>query len=1055
MRNLKKLFAVVLVIAVMLTAMVPAFAETTTTDISADAKACATLGMLLGGNDGVTYAYTQEEPARIQAAIMLIRLKGAEADAKKATGDNFSDVTAGWMKPYTAYLKANPDFGFAGVGNNKFDPNSKIDAKQYYSVLLTALGYKGDYTWDTVATKAAEVGLKKLDGVSKVKIADIAAATVEALKTKVKGSDKTLAADLVAKGVFTNDTAIAAGVIAATPKNIAVSSVTANNLRQVAITFNKPVDKGTAEDASNYTLAGTNNPVVDSASLSADGLTVTLTLKGAASASFANQIEYKLTFNNVRSADKTEIAKASDYKFTPVDSTIPYADKAEALGNQTVKLTFNEPMNTAATSSFTLDGNVVVGYVSISGNDVILKLFNKLTNGEHKLNVKNVADFAVFKSLSKDYTFTVVEDTVAPTIVSASNVTFEKVTIKFSESVDDSTVIGSNVYWQQGSTKYYADYSVSKKSSDTYEFTFSGTNKLQYATDLIVNGVKDYSGNTLATDSKVAVSPVLDTTRPEVISAEIDDAHKVLTVKYSKSVDKESAEKGANYVFKKSDGTEVSALKTLALQSDNKVVKVTLATALDAGTAYTLTISGVSDNTTLKNTMLPYTLNLTTNDKAGVKASDINAYTNIANNSIVVSFGKVMATSGDGAVVDSSKYLYFNGTEFKALPDGTTINITADGKAVILYFPADTAVTTASQIRVQLVKDTAGNYIQGLTVDKTLASATAPTLTGYKATATNKIELTFDMDLVANTINVNDFSVVSGSNTLSVVNAVAGDKASKVILTLADATKLNEDGTYGSSNTAATVAVKANATTSTAAGKAIAVSAAQTITDGVAASVDTVVGSVDGSTITVNFKETLATVATPAANVQTDLVIKDKDGNTLIPTTDYTAAVSGKALTVTFIAKKSGVMSIAIPNPRFIKDLAGNTVATAAKIEVTPDNAVPVAASATPLTVANAGVTVGANSGDTITIKFSEPIDATKLVIGDLKLSGTDTFGAGASIAPTTGTSDTFTITLGTAPVITSGATITVPAAKVIDQAGQSGAADIVFTINATEFAKF
>ena len=72
---------------------------------------------------------------------------GLEDEAKAFEGeDNFDDaddIYAGGQK-ILAYLKANPDLGWVGVGGNKFEPAKPASAQMIYKVLLEALGYKQD-----------------------------------------------------------------------------------------------------------------------------------------------------------------------------------------------------------------------------------------------------------------------------------------------------------------------------------------------------------------------------------------------------------------------------------------------------------------------------------------------------------------------------------------------------------------------------------------------------------------------------------------------------------------------------------------------------------------------------------------------------------------------------------------------------------------------------------------------------------------------------------------------------------------------------------------------
>jgi len=83
MKNLKKLLAVVLAVAMLATFVVPVFADDVT-----DAEKCEILGMLEGTGEGVTAEYLVSTPQRYQAAIMYLRLKGLEDIALAYPGED-------------------------------------------------------------------------------------------------------------------------------------------------------------------------------------------------------------------------------------------------------------------------------------------------------------------------------------------------------------------------------------------------------------------------------------------------------------------------------------------------------------------------------------------------------------------------------------------------------------------------------------------------------------------------------------------------------------------------------------------------------------------------------------------------------------------------------------------------------------------------------------------------------------------------------------------------------------------------------------------------------
>jgi Ca2+-binding RTX toxin-like protein len=87
------------------------------------------------------------------------------------------------------------------------------------------------------------------------------------------------------------------------------------------------------------------------------------------------------------------------------------------------------------------------------------------------------------------------------------------------------------------------------------------------------------------------------------------------------------------------------------------------------------------------------------------------------------------------------------------------------------------------------------------------------------------------------------------------------------------------------------------------------------------------------------------------------------------------------------------------------------------------------------------------SSADTITLKFSAAIDATKITINDLVVSNSHSFGAGATLTPATGTATDFVITLGTSPTLAPNDTIFIAKAKLFNSSGMTASADVVFTV--------
>ncbi|MDD9266662.1 hypothetical protein ACFPES_06410 [Paenibacillus sp. GCM10023248] len=174
-------------------------------NVKSEADIAGDLGILQGEGSGLTAEYLNKSTTRLQAAVMSLRLKGLEAEALAFQGTaNFADAgtVSKQNQAVLGYLKAHPDLGWQGTGSDAFEPLAAITAQQYYKVLLESLGYAQgtDFQYAETIPFAGTKGLTRIAGVKTFKNLHIASATLEALKAQVKGSTRTLAADLSGKG---------------------------------------------------------------------------------------------------------------------------------------------------------------------------------------------------------------------------------------------------------------------------------------------------------------------------------------------------------------------------------------------------------------------------------------------------------------------------------------------------------------------------------------------------------------------------------------------------------------------------------------------------------------------------------------------------------------------------------------------------------------------------------------------------------------------------------------------------------------------------------------
>lgn len=178
-------------------------------DFDAAAKDLAAIGMFQGTESGFEL---DRAPTRSEAAIMLVRLHGAEDEAKAAyeAGEiqhPFTDVSD-FASPYVAWVYSN---GISkGTAADTFGASTPCSAQQYVVFLLRALGYQDgtDFQYDNAAQFAMTRGLFDVSMVSGDFLRnDLAAVTYQALACDLKDGSTCLLQSLVNSGAIDADAA--------------------------------------------------------------------------------------------------------------------------------------------------------------------------------------------------------------------------------------------------------------------------------------------------------------------------------------------------------------------------------------------------------------------------------------------------------------------------------------------------------------------------------------------------------------------------------------------------------------------------------------------------------------------------------------------------------------------------------------------------------------------------------------------------------------------------------------------------------------------------------
>lgn len=558
--------------------------------IGKEASACKELGILIGADaSGVTSEYLSTVPTRIQAFIIVLRLKGLYSEATEFEGeDNFVDASAsGWAKNYMAYAKSNPSLGWQGNPDGTFAPSQKINGQAFYKVMLETLGYKQDidFTYADTLKFAQSIGLvKSADEIAKLQtftVNDVAKGIYGALNTKPKNSDKKLITVMVEDKIITSAKAVAAGFTLDT-KDVGVVSFEAVSNNRIELEFDQPIrlEKADVE----ISQVGGNSRLsvlsVDSAGKRATVLTTE-----------ANPfVAYELTINTLVPTDNLVVRNYKKKFVAMPRDTVKPTVKHEVIGISEILLTFSEEVSRESAENLSnymiesFDNNVRVQSADLSENGrmVLLKTTEMSTSGLFRLNVQNVCDLAGNSMDTYRVPYDITQkDTKNPSVVSVRSENSSTLTVTFDERVNKSAAENTDNYNIDNGVTV-----VNASLDDTGRAVTLSTTEQQSGTmyNLTIQNVSDSWGNVMYRKDYRFVG---DSTKPTATIMAVSNNEVKIT--FSKKVSRESAENTGNYMIDK--GLEV---KQAILDDTGKVV--TLITSNQTlRELYTVTIMQVYD----------------------------------------------------------------------------------------------------------------------------------------------------------------------------------------------------------------------------------------------------------------------------------------------------------------------------------------------------------------------------------------------------------------------------------------------------------------------------
>ena len=682
---------------------------------------------------------------RQDMVVMLSRLMGEEDTAMAFPTDSltFTDFSDPYYRPIIAWAVA--EGLIEGHTPERFGFGENVTAQQYATVLLRALGYGEEVSGDGYANAldlAKELGLLgdyEFENDTVVTRGQMYVSTVNALGTAMKDSDETLADKL--------------GVEMPEPEVLEVVDVYADNLKEVVVEFNKPVDASTVTDKTVYV-----KNVKGTATASEDGMSVVITVNDK----LTNQKSYTLVVEGVKDADGVEIAK-TEKEFKAFDATLPEAVEIVVTGPRNFDIIFSEPIDEAGTVKVT-KGNTVLGN-KVEDNDtrrVSVTVYRNLEDGaEYSVTVEEFKDFEGYKNVVNTLTFVYEKDENPPvaTVAKAEQtyvvVDFDKPVSGLkkdyfyhtfsawtAEEIFEDADMKNKVESSEKVTRVYVQF---YKDKDNGRALPEGTVRF----GILGSKIVDNWGNALG-NVEFTLNVSADSTPLEVVSLEVA-AENQLLVEFNKAI---ASFNKSNVEILDENGKAISGLKWNADDSDGDgVYEITLSKKM-SGKTITVVIKNVKDKAIEPNVLSSYTEVIEITDKTPPKVSKVYYNAEIDDDDefesaeLMVIFNEEV--DGETARV-ASNYSLVDGDEVTILTKAPEFDVNS-ARVIIPLTKDQYDVASKAGVKLQVinVKDLAGNTIVPqlwAITGNVKEKAKTVEVTSVVAKSTNTISITF-ADLV-------------------------------------------------------------------------------------------------------------------------------------------------------------------------------------------------------------------------------------------------------------------------------------------------------------------
>ncbi|WP_047984687.1 S-layer homology domain-containing protein [Ornithinibacillus californiensis] len=730
-------------------------------------------GVIKGYEDGTFQP--GKDLSRAHAAVLFANALGLEALDASEVEDYFSDVDADHQ--YAGYIAAVAKAGVFKGSNGEFQIDKELTREAMASTLVNAFD---------LSSTGADVDVN-LDNVSSTHKANVQILANLGITNQLEDFNPKAT---VTRGQFASFLFKSLEVVA-NPEVVSVSAINAN---EILVTFNKELNKASAESIGNYSIDTDALANDDKVSLRSDKKSVVIKLgaNGAITGGLlSNNTAYEVAVNKalvLANGDTLGSAQSKTIVFKDVKAPTVSSVKSDESGDVTV--TFSERLNESVKPDIVLnevtvnEANVTHngdGTVTIAAADPAV---SSLSNKEsYTVVVSGATDLAgnAMSLYSSTFTYSIVNEMPVVTSVKADGET--TIEVKFDEALSGNLVDGTTVKVYKGASLISSSPATSDNKTFSVDLAYGdvyAAGETSSTLRVVIEGYKDAQNN-VGLKYENSVTLVKDTVKPVAQKAEYDSDTELLTVTFSEGLAAELAadfdgklfvtdSSGVRYdvtdaaAAAGSPDTELIAAVDVAAGEDTVVFN---ASEFTNGT-YNLTIGAgaFTDEANTPNATVAHTIQFVVGDSSDSGAPTVTSVNETSKGTFEVLFSEPVK---GGNVTGSATYFANYKINGVTLPSGTTIYLNQAKTLATITVPEGTISNSGTKlVTVSGVQDLAGNVMDTDTRTAPFTDNTKPELLSASINSSNKLVVQFSEAVTGVTatdleVTINGAKIASGN----------------------------------------------------------------------------------------------------------------------------------------------------------------------------------------------------------------------------------------------------------------------------------------------------